>query len=140
MSPIVDENVHHADFLFESAPKPPVGLIPDEYANRRAFIRFAGGFNIDADDLTVRPKVLSPHFQAAAAINADFYNDNVTASKTLEMPVVYVEVVIPLKDPVPCLVSLEVFMEEIRSCIDILRSIRISWPPNSIAPGEVSVM
>jgi hypothetical protein len=61
MSSIVNHNVHRADFLFKTLPKFPVGLVPDKYPNRIALVHFTGRLNIDPNNPTIRPKVISPH-------------------------------------------------------------------------------
>ena len=68
---IVDDDVNSGNFLPEAFSKFPVALVADEYVYGVAFIGFAGWFDINAEDLAARAEIISPHFQAAAAIDAD---------------------------------------------------------------------
>lgn len=96
---VVDDDINSGNLLLEASPELPVALIANEYLYGVAFIIFAGWFNINAEDLAARPEIIPPHFQAAAAINPDLQDADGFAFKPAEMPVINVEVMVPLPYP-----------------------------------------
>src|ERR1700733_10970340 len=134
MPSIVDHDVHRTYFLFEAAPKLTVGLVSDEYTNGIVLVGFAGSLNVDADNSAFFPKIIAPHIETAAAVDANLDNDDFTASKASEMPVIYLEIVIPFINSIPSAMCLEVFMQLVCSYIGVFLLIGASWPLNAIAP------
>src|SRR5882672_3204813 len=110
---VVDEDVDARHGLADLGEEAAVGLVADENGGRRVLELLAPRVDVDADDAGAGAEVLMPHLQRSALEHADFDHDGRLAAEPLEMPVIDLEVVVPLVDE-PVRVAEEVVGEGIR--------------------------
>jgi len=96
MAAVVYDDIEDRHRLAKFAPELAVSLVADEDLHLAALIDTAGRFDIDAIDMHFGTKIVAPHVQTSAAINADFKEVNLLIAKPVKMTVVNIEVVEPL--------------------------------------------
>src|SRR5689334_9191075 len=99
MTPVVDDYIEHRHFPLEAFPKLSVCLVTYENLHRPVFVGFAPGLNVHSVYLASRTKIFLPHLQAAAAVNSDFQNVNILATKATKMPFINLEVMVEFPYP-----------------------------------------
>src|SRR6266536_878173 len=112
VSAVVDQDVDMRHASAHLGEEPAVALVADEY--RRGFILEAAAARIDVDphDAGPRTEIVVPHLQGSSVEDADFHDDRRAAPESGEVPVVDVEVVVPLVYQAPRIVE-EVLGERI---------------------------
>src|SRR6266581_2048880 len=112
VSAVVDQDVDMRHAPAHLGEEPAVALVADEY--RRGFILEAAAARIDVDahDAGPRTEIVVPHLQGSSVEDADFHDDRRAAPESGEVPVVDLEVVVPLVYQAPRIVE-EVLGERI---------------------------
>src|SRR6266704_1066382 len=112
VSAVVDQDVDMRHAPAHLGKEPAVALVADEY--RRGFILEAAAARIDVDahDAGPRTEIVVPHLQGSSVEDADFHDDRRAAPESGEVPVVDLEVVVPLVYQAPRIVE-EVLGERI---------------------------
>src|SRR6266705_1992650 len=96
VSAVVDQDVDMRHAAAHLGKEPAVALVADEYG--RGFILEAAAARVDVDphDAGPRTEIVVPHLQRSSVEDADFHDDRRAAPESGEVPVVDVEVVVPL--------------------------------------------
>jgi hypothetical protein len=114
MAAVIDHDIEFRNIFFESLPERSIGLVANKDLRLRVLVTLADSFLVYAINMDAWPKVVFPHLQAAAGIDADFEHVNVFAHELREVPVVDLEIMSPLPKATP-------FDAGIKKCSNVLR-------------------
>src|SRR5262245_57751797 len=101
VSSIINKNIDARDGLSHSFPKLPVALITDQYLNPVRPIGLASLLYVDTVHLATFAEVLSPHREAAPAINPDLHHMDIAANKSCKVAMIDIKVMSPLPNARP---------------------------------------
>jgi hypothetical protein len=86
--PIVDEDIDRWDFRFETLPELAIALVSDEDLHRFVLEFLAPLVDVNTIDAAFRPKIVSPHGETAAGVNANLQNVDFLATELPEVAVI----------------------------------------------------
>lgn len=98
MPAIIDHSVEYGNLGAKPRPEIHIGLVADEDLSLRIFIDAARWFYINTVNGRSRPKIVSPHIEAATAVHSDFQYPGISVAKACKMLLIDVEIVLPLPD------------------------------------------
>src|SRR5713226_8862938 len=112
VSAVVDQDVDMRHASAHLGEEPAVALVADEYGRGFILELATAWIDINADNAGTRAEIVVPHLQGSPVENPDFQENRRAVPKAGEVPVVDVEVVVPLLYQAPWIVE-EVFGERI---------------------------
>jgi hypothetical protein len=132
MSAVIDDKIKDRHFRSKPAPEFSIGLIADEHFDHAALVALARLLDVNAINVCFGAKIVAPHFEAAAAVYANFKHVGFAISETAEVSMVDVKIVIPLPNAATLPMAVEEIAQRVCSLGNLL--LRVRSRPIPIAP------